>query len=82
MRKASRTRPEYRSLRRHRVLKELLSRRGQGRATPVTLEQLRIELTFQRADLPAKRGLRHVQELCGANEAEFLRDGHEVTQPP
>ena len=67
---------------RSRVLEELLPRRGQRRATPVTFEQLRAEITLQRADLPAERWLRHVQELCGANEAEFPRDGHEVTQPP
>jgi hypothetical protein len=33
------------------------------------------------ADLAAKRGLRHVQEIRRANEAEFLGDHNEVTQP-
>ncbi len=33
---------------------------------------------LQRADLPAERGLRHVQQARGAHEAEFLGHGDEI----
>jgi hypothetical protein len=34
--------------------------------------KLRAEVVFQRADLPAQRRLRHVQQTRRADEAEFL----------
>lgn len=65
-----------------RVLPTALSGPGQRCAAPVAVEKLRAEIMFQRADLPAERWLRHVQETRRANEAEFLGNGYEITQPP
>src|ERR1700761_3703392 len=64
------------------ALEQLLAGLSQLGAPPVAIEQLSAQVVLERADLPAERGLGHVQQPRRPDEAELLSDGDEVPQSP
>ncbi|OMC35157.1 hypothetical protein A5742_12730 [Mycolicibacterium fortuitum] len=55
---------------------------GQRHRAPVAIEQLHLEIAFQRLDLLGQRRTGDTQPLCRAAEVQFLGDGDEVAQLP
>ena len=54
---------------------------GEADATSAAIEEHRVELAFEQADLLAERRLRHVEALGGPPEVQFLGNRHEVSKP-